>query len=131
MRAPCGCGVARRRSTMATDATVVIAPDHPAIPGHFPGDPLVPGVLLLGHVIAALETHRGLVRLHGIPQAKFLAPLRPGEPCTILFRSMDADAAHFECRKGLELVARGSLRFHAVHEPPEPGAGIGESQLAR
>jgi 3-hydroxymyristoyl/3-hydroxydecanoyl-(acyl carrier protein) dehydratase len=102
---------------MATETRIVIAADHPAIPGHFPDDPLVPGVLLLGHVVAALEAQLGPIRLHGIPQAKFLAPLRPGEPCTIRFPALGADAAQFECRTGTTLVARGALRFHKAGGP--------------
>jgi 3-hydroxymyristoyl/3-hydroxydecanoyl-(acyl carrier protein) dehydratase len=96
---------------MASEASVTIAPDHPAIPGHFPGDPLVPGVLLLGHVIAALEAEVGPVVVRAVPQAKFLAPLRPGERCTVRFLALDGEAAQFECRKDEVIVARGSLRF--------------------
>jgi 3-hydroxymyristoyl/3-hydroxydecanoyl-(acyl carrier protein) dehydratase len=96
---------------MATDTVVTIAPEHPALPGHFPGDPLVPGVLLLGHVVAALEATLGPVRLDAVPQAKFLAPLRPGEPCSVRFVMLEDGSAQFECRKDDVVVARGTLRF--------------------
>ena len=33
----------------------VVAPDHPSLPGHFPGRPLVPGVVLLDRVLEAIE----------------------------------------------------------------------------
>jgi|SRR3989304_2100766 len=96
---------------MAADTTFVIAPDHPALPGHFPGNPLVPGALLLGHVLAALEARHGSLRLTAVPQAKFLAPLRPGEPCAIVFAARGEGEAQFECRCGERLIARGTLRF--------------------
>jgi 3-hydroxymyristoyl/3-hydroxydecanoyl-(acyl carrier protein) dehydratase len=96
---------------MASDPDLVIAPDHPALPGHFPGNPLVPGVLILGHVLAALERRTGPVRLSGIPQAKFLAPLAPGEPCTITFPGLGPGETRFECRSRERVIARGSLRF--------------------
>lgn len=60
-----------------------IDPTHPALPGHFPGDPIVPGVVLLDRVIACIESEgRTLRRLLAV---KFLAPLRPGEEAVIAF----------------------------------------------
>jgi 3-hydroxyacyl-[acyl-carrier-protein] dehydratase len=56
---------------------VRIPPDHPALPGHFPGRPIVPGVVLLDCIAAALE--RTGDRLTHIGVVKFLAPLGPDE----------------------------------------------------
>jgi len=52
-----------------------IPTDHPALPGHFPGNPVVPGVVLLDRVLAAA---RGLGPVSGLPRVKFLQVLRPG-----------------------------------------------------
>lgn len=57
---------------------VIVPADHPALPGHFPGRPIVPGVLLLGHVIAALQQHAGR-RVAGLRRVKFTAALLPAE----------------------------------------------------
>ncbi len=95
------------------DPTFVIPADHPALAGHFPGNPIVPGVLVLEHVQRALEARIGPVRLTGLPQAKFLSPLRPGEPCTVAFTELTDGYAQFECRSGARAIARGSLRFDA------------------
>ncbi len=52
--------------------------DHPALPGHFPGRPMVPGVLLLDHVLSQIA--RGFEReVTVLQQVKFVAPLLPGE----------------------------------------------------
>jgi 3-hydroxyacyl-[acyl-carrier-protein] dehydratase len=55
-----------------------IAHDHPSLAGHFPGRPIVPGVLLLDEVMTAVQRAGGrdVVR---VQQARFLAALLPGE----------------------------------------------------
>jgi 3-hydroxymyristoyl/3-hydroxydecanoyl-(acyl carrier protein) dehydratase len=52
--------------------------DHPSLEGHFPGNPVVPGVLLIDRVQQALRrlTDRELIQLK---QVKFTSALRPGE----------------------------------------------------
>jgi 3-hydroxymyristoyl/3-hydroxydecanoyl-(acyl carrier protein) dehydratase len=61
----------------------VIAPDHPSLPGHFPGRPLVPGVVLLDRVIATIEARHGPLGPVRLPQVKFVQPLLPGESARI------------------------------------------------
>lgn len=53
--------------------------DHPCLPGHFPGRPIVPGVVLLEQVIAAIQAVHGMQESLRLPQVKFLQPLLPGE----------------------------------------------------
>jgi len=38
--------------------TITIAPEHPALAGHFPGAPILPGVLLLDEMVCAVEQER-------------------------------------------------------------------------
>ena len=52
--------------------------DHPSLAGHFPGNPVVPGVLLLHGAMDALQ-RKGKVRLVHLKRVKFLSTLRPGE----------------------------------------------------
>lgn len=54
--------------------------DHPSLAGHFPGRPIVPGVLLLDRVLALIEAREGIAPAAlRLPQVKFLRPLLPGE----------------------------------------------------
>lgn len=55
-----------------------IAADHPAFAGHFPGRPIVPGVVLLDLAQLAFAAAGGR-RVCGLAQAKFLSPVSPGE----------------------------------------------------
>ena len=60
-----------------------VDPGHPSLPGHFPGRPVVPGVLLLEHVVAAIEADAGPLPSLQLPQVKFMRPLLPGEDARI------------------------------------------------
>jgi 3-hydroxyacyl-[acyl-carrier-protein] dehydratase len=57
-----------------------IAAEHPALPGHFPGRPIVPGVVLLDCVVNAAEAwlERTLV-VGALRHAKFTSMLLPEE----------------------------------------------------
>jgi 3-hydroxyacyl-[acyl-carrier-protein] dehydratase len=61
-----------------------IAEAHPALPGHFPGRPIVPGVLLLDETLAGIE-HRLGRRVATLQQVKFVAALLPGETACVSF----------------------------------------------
>lgn len=58
--------------------TFRIPADHPSLPGHFPGNPVVPGVVLLDQVARLLHDQHGR-RLTGLSQVKFASPLLPGQ----------------------------------------------------
>jgi 3-hydroxymyristoyl/3-hydroxydecanoyl-(acyl carrier protein) dehydratase len=80
---------------------------HPALPGHFPGLPLVPGVVLLEQVALALRAWRGQ-RLARVLEAKFVAPLLPAQIARL--RLTDAGArVRFEIHRDGDLLARGMV----------------------
>ena len=58
---------------------------HPALAGHFPGRPVVPGVVLLDRVLDAAQRLFGLrTEALRLPQVKFLQPLLPQQTAEIV-----------------------------------------------
>jgi 3-hydroxyacyl-[acyl-carrier-protein] dehydratase len=96
---------------MSFEVLRLINADHPSLPGHFPGAPLVPGVVILDEVVAALGEWRQNSQLSAIRSVKFLAPLKPEQPFTIsLFgTSKDAGEVSFCCRAEERVIVEGRL----------------------
>jgi len=88
----------------------VIAADHPSLRGHFPDNPIVPGVVILEEVMQAFKDWRPESRVTGMPVVKFLAPLRPGQSFTIRFAESGVRGIRFECvRDDGQALAQGCL----------------------
>lgn len=102
-------------------AELRIAADHPSFAGHFPGRPIVPGVVLLDTAQRLIESAHA-VSLTGIAVAKFHSPASPGEALVLDYALADG-AVRFEIRSGGRKIADG--RFTAVAKSPsgvEPSA---------
>lgn len=100
---------------MGTERIVTIGADHPSLAGHFPGHPVVPGVVMLGEIMSAIrETAQEHIEFVGMPSAKFMSPLNPGEPLTIKLDQQGDGAMEFTCTTGSRLIASGCLRYRVV-----------------
>jgi 3-hydroxymyristoyl/3-hydroxydecanoyl-(acyl carrier protein) dehydratase len=98
--------------TAATYTTTLsIRPDHPSLPGHFPGQPIVPGVILLEAVAGALRAWRNQ-RLAQVVEAKFIAPLLPGQIAELALNE-SGERVRFEIRCEGAHLARGIVRGEA------------------
>jgi 3-hydroxymyristoyl/3-hydroxydecanoyl-(acyl carrier protein) dehydratase len=77
---------------------VEVASDHPAFAGHFPGQPLLPGVVLLGEVLEVLlrEAPATLGAQPRISAVKFLAPVRPGAGLEVRWSTPGEERLRFE-----------------------------------
>ncbi len=76
-----------------------IAPDHPALDGHFPGNPIVPGVLILEQVGLAIEELGSCVEITQLHRVKFTAPLRPSDRFRIRISETEPQRFRFECSR--------------------------------
>jgi 3-hydroxymyristoyl/3-hydroxydecanoyl-(acyl carrier protein) dehydratase len=101
---------------MIIEQTIAFSADHPALEGHFPGDPIVPGAVLLDEA-ACLARDRGGRRVIGVRTAKFKTPLRPGTHCTFRLERRDDGAFDLTCRAGQTMVLAAILDCVASDEP--------------
>ena len=101
---------------MTFEVRRVVATDHPALAGHFPGNPIVPGALIVEEVLRAVEEYRGRIRLKRVVSLKFTSPLRPGEVFSVTLNETDDSHIDFECSSEGRTLASGRLMV-------EPGQG--------
>ena len=103
---------------MHAETTLLIAPDHPAFAGHFPGTPIVPGVVLLDAAVhTVLQALRPPASGDGddtmtpcqISSAKFLSPVGPGETLSIAFTTSASGSTRFDISSGSRKVVTGTL----------------------
>jgi acyl-CoA synthetase (AMP-forming)/AMP-acid ligase II len=97
---------------------ITLPADHPAGPGHFPGNPIVPGVVLLDEVMRAAARHHHITEPPWTVKAvKFLRPVRPGEELVIRLRQLGRGQFRFECSVSGALAASGALAQGIALEP--------------
>ena len=106
---------------MKIELSRVIPGDHPCVPDHFPGNPIIPAVVILAEVINACQESFSAYRVIGFPRVKFAAPLHPGETFSIRLSEPEKLRVRFECKAGQVLLAKGQIRLAAQH------AGVDES----
>ena len=118
----------RDARTLVAKATVPM--ESPVFEGHFPGHPLVPGVLLTetmaqasGYLLLALNRLSHMPFLMGVDEARFRHFVTPGQELAIEAR-FDQDGSGYAATKAKirvdgKLVASASLRFALTAFPAD------------
>jgi 3-hydroxymyristoyl/3-hydroxydecanoyl-(acyl carrier protein) dehydratase len=99
--------------TLVPVGEFVVPASHPCLPGHFPGRPVVPGVVLLDAALALVLGRFPGAGLAGLPVGKFLAVVTPGQVVQVLSDLAPTDPCRvaFVCIVDGVTVVRGSARL--------------------
>ena len=97
---------------VADNVNLQVDHGHPALPGHFPGNPVVPGVVLLNCILDELGRQAPQVTVTGIRKLKFLRMLFPGQSFSVEFAAPAAGGLRFKCWQDGAVLAEGNLAAH-------------------
>lgn len=87
-----------------------IAASHPAFDGHFPGAPVLPGVVLLDEAIRAIElADGGEPRCWRVASVKFLRVVVPRDALALEHERLASGTVHFTILSAGQAVATGAL----------------------
>lgn len=85
-----------------------IPAEHPALPGHFPGRPVVPGVVIVDSVVAAAELWLARpLAVRGLPQVKFAGVLEPDRRARVRL-AWTPGSLRFEVESDGRTIAQGA-----------------------
>jgi 3-hydroxymyristoyl/3-hydroxydecanoyl-(acyl carrier protein) dehydratase len=102
--------------------TFVIAADHPSLPGHFPGTPVVPGVVVLDHVLRACQLWQGReIEVRALKQVKFHSPLLPEQRANVALE-IEGNTLNFRVTRDDKPIAQGS--FTLAHAASAQAASV-------
>jgi 3-hydroxyacyl-[acyl-carrier-protein] dehydratase len=93
-------------------ADLHVRADEPAADGHFPGNPIVPGAVLLREILRILAPDREAI-CGEISSARFFHPVRPGDRLTIQWEAQATGDISFTCATGAggHRVLAGTIRM--------------------
>jgi 3-hydroxymyristoyl/3-hydroxydecanoyl-(acyl carrier protein) dehydratase len=95
------------------EAPVRISAAHPALPGHFPGYPVIPAVVVLESVLEAAEAWLACtLRVAALPHAKFQSPLAPDQDALVVL-DLEGASLRFRVESGSALIAQGAFQLAA------------------
>lgn len=96
-------------------ATIAFAPDAPYFAGHFPGRPILPGVVELALMAEAAARVSGRdAPLHTIPFARLRQLVVPGDRLELAARTEAGGRVRVNLTRGETLVANAALELGAV-----------------
>lgn len=96
---------------MEIEANYTISAEHSCLPGHFPGSPIIPAVLLLDMVQNCLQELLPDAVISELSRAKFSRPLKPDTPVKVML-TLTRQQGRFSLQNNLDQeFASGSFTF--------------------
>jgi 3-hydroxymyristoyl/3-hydroxydecanoyl-(acyl carrier protein) dehydratase len=104
---------------LSESAELTFPVDHPTAAGHFPGNPILPGALLLDAIVLAVSRGMSMTGVT-IQSAKFLRPVRPGDTLRVTWDSKGADTYFSGALASGEIAVSGVLRLGHLRPGHQP-----------
>lgn len=103
-------------------AQLIVGPDSPWFDGHFPGNPIVPGIAQMSMIFDLMQRTMGPgLKLEGFKRVRFKQLIRPDTPISILIKPAGKTPKRFEYKltSDEEIVCTGfiDIRIDADHKP--------------
>lgn len=101
-----------QRSGETVELNLDIAADLEYLPDHFPGYPMLPGVVQLGWAVRSAQRELGITGpLRRVAALKFMQPIRHGTALTLRLERQPGAAVSFSYRSGDAVLSGGRLHF--------------------
>ena len=84
---------------------------HPSLPGHFPGMPVVPGVVFLSFILDEARRQLPMIRVSGVRKLKFLQMLLPQQSFVVEFSAPERGSLRFKCWRAPQAVNESSRQL--------------------
>ena len=95
----------------------IVPHTHPCLEGHFPGNPVVPGAVIIDEVMRGLLTKEPTIKINNIPSVKFLKPLKPDIAVQVNVTEKKSGLLQFICSINESMIVSGQLRIRHVGKP--------------
>jgi len=87
---------------------------HPSLEGHFPGNPVVPGVVILDEVMRGVISQIADSKIVEIPTVKFLKILKPNQIVKVSLIEKKSDTFQFDCVVNNARIVTGKIKLKPI-----------------
>ncbi|MCP4287339.1 MAG: hydroxymyristoyl-ACP dehydratase [Gammaproteobacteria bacterium] len=91
-----------------------VAASHPCFPGHFPGNSIVPAVVILDLVSETILARHPDCKVSGFPQVKFLSPVAPETGFRLTWTERPDGDMDFYCDVENQRLVQGRIRIEEI-----------------
>ena len=89
----------------------IISSMHPCLEGHFPNNPIVPGVVIIDEIMQQVCINEPTIKITNIPSVKFLKPLKADTVVNVTVSEKNSGLYQFSCHIKEDLIVSGQLRI--------------------
>ena len=87
-----------------------VSSSHPSISGHFPGNPIVPGAVIIENVIKVFSRSNDSREITSLSTVKFIKPIEVNQKVDVNFLSISTELISFECVSNNVVLVLGRFK---------------------